>query len=336
MDAEIGLLDRFLARFPSEQGPPAQLVSRRRTINDARFDVAARGGQNSIARLVRAIGGLEKILARRDPGKEPQLPRPLGGLGTEWVEACGEAVEIRLAAAIASVGPTGGAGPFRTYVAPIEAEKMRRYAPAARALAWQGMDTADRLASVLERRMLDVRMRAREGQAAGRNPTWGSRVATLDDVAAFLAPGAIDDEMLEDLIFGFTWVDQTKSDQRAHQVRAEAPLPRDYALLKLLFLPRGIPRGDEYIRLVPHASILSLLRVGRISDAVTKASAQLTTKGFHARRVVEDGVIDTARGRRLAAALLIPVGQATSLVARALRPDMQTDNDEHEEMIDDR
>lgn len=89
LDVQLDSLDgQFLRRFKGE-GPPALLTSLRRNLNDARFDVATRGGSDAMVRLVRAIGALERVLAKRDPSKEPKLPRPLGGLGPEWIAACG-------------------------------------------------------------------------------------------------------------------------------------------------------------------------------------------------------------------------------------------------------
>lgn len=333
VDGELDVLDRFLARFPSEQGPPAQLVSRRRAIDDARFEVAARGGQDAMTRLVRAIGALEMTLARRDPGKEPRLPRPLGGLGVEWIDACGDAVEVRLASALASLTPTGGAGAMRAYLAPLDPKNPKVYAPAARARSWAGVDLAERLASVLQRRMLDVRARSTEDGARGRNPTWGTRPVALDDIAAFLHPGLVDETALEELLFGFTWVKPEWARSRRIQ-RVVPPVPREYALLKLHFLPDGIPQGGERIALTPDGAILSLLRAGRIGDAVRRASATLRAKGLRPRTVTDPYAVapDAARGRRLAAALLVPTADDEALLGAALIP--ATDSEEHEETID--
>jgi CRISPR-associated protein Csx17 len=320
LDAEMAIIDRFLARFPGEQGPPAHLLSLRRAIDDARFEVAERGGFDPMTRVIRAIGALEMNIARRDPSKDPRLPRPLGGLGSEWVEACGHEVEVRLAAALASIEPTGGAGPFRSYVAPLSPHEPNRYAPSTRTLVWSGIDVADRIANVLHRRLLDVRSRSSDEAARGRNPTWGARRVSLDDVAMFLAPGLVDDRALEELMFGFTWVKHSRSVARQNASVSSPPLPRSYALLKLLFLPHAIARGREPIRLVPDPAIVPLLRGGSITEAVEIARRQLAAKGLRPRRVVENGPSDSSFGRRLAAALLFPVSQITALEDRALLP----------------
>lgn len=332
LDGELEIVDRFLARFPSEQGPPAQLIGLRRAIDEARFDVAMRGGPDAMTRLVRSMGALEMTLARRDPAKDPQLYRPLGGLGHEWVEACGDNVEVRIAAALAAIAPTGGAGPMRAYLAPLDRKDPDRYAPASRPLTWAGVDLADRLGNVLQRRLLDVSNQANGAKTRSQSPTWGIRRASLDDVAAFLDPEAVDDRAIEELLFGFTWVRSPGTEISRKFPAANGPLPRGYSLLKLLFLPGGISRaGEEPVHLVPEPAIVSLLRAGRVTDAVALACRQLRAKGLLPRRVVDDGIVDPAWGRRLAAALLIPVMQIRPLVDHALLP--PTDN-EKQEMAD--
>jgi CRISPR-associated protein Csx17 len=284
-----------------------------------------------MVRLVRALGALEMVLAHRDPGKAPQLPRPLGGLGFQWVPACGDDAEVRIAAALASIAPTGSAGPLRSYLAPLDPRDPHRYAPAPRALAWTGTDLADRLASVLQRRLLDVRTHAPDESSRRRNPTWGSRHATLDEVATFLTPGLLDDSAIEELLFGFSWVKHARDPSPAHSRHTSSPLPRAYALLKLLFLADDIPRPEGRIRLTPDPAIVPRLRTGRVTEAVDIARRQLAAIGLRPRRVVDDHMVNATLGRRLAAALLIPVAQTSALLEDALLPNAKNATDDHEE-----
>jgi CRISPR-associated protein Csx17 len=323
LDGEMDAVDAFLSRFPSEQGAPALLTRMRRAIDDARFNVAARGGHDAMLRLARAIGALEMTLARRDPGKEPQLRRPLGGLSPEWVEACGDSTEVRIAAALASIRPTGGARSIRTYLAPIDPDDPGRFAPAARALPFAGRDLADRLASVLQRRLLDVRSTSQDGVGRSGAPTRGSRTVRLDEIGAFLVPGLVDDHAVEELLFAFTWLAPRADPSPAPArpvVGATPPLPRSYSLLKLLFLPDGLTVGGERVDVLPDASIVPLLHAGRVADAVEIARRQLRALGLRPRRVVDQDDDDPAFGRRLAAALLIPIGPTPRLANDALLP----------------
>lgn len=334
---ELELADGFLARFPSEQGPPALLAGLRRAIDEARFDVAARGGPDSMVRLVRAVGAFEMALAKRDPTKEPKLARPLGRLSPDWIDACGDSAEVRIAAAVASIGETGAVSRMRTYLAPLDQKVPARYAPGARVTAWVGADLSDRLSHVLLRRLRDARSRASISSRASGNPTWGAYTAALEDVAAFLSPDMVDDRALEELLFGFTWIAYDANISVRKPVLLNPPLPRMYALLKLLVLTTPLVRGAEKVLLTAHPALLPLLRAGRVSAAVELATKQLAAKGFAPRRVVERQLPDDgAFGRRLGAALLIPVLQTDSLASAALIRSTDTaSNDVHaQETID--
>lgn len=319
LDAELDVLDgQFLRRFPGD-GPPALLSSLRRNVSDARFDVAARGGHDAMARLVRALGALERLLAKRDPSKAPSLPRPLGGLGPEWVTACGDSTEVRLAAAIAGLAATGAAGPFRSYVAPVDPQQDWKYLATSRAEAWFGASLPKRLASVLARRLLDAGRGS--DRDSSRNPTWGPWPVTLDDIGDFLEPGAIDEAALDDLIYGFTWIRHRDADgvwRRPHDV--SPPVPREYSLLKLLFLPAGLEHQSERLSLKPPPELVALLLAGRIDDAVAVASRALAARGLRPRRLLRREAIDADFGARLAAALLIPMFQVDRLSSDALLP----------------
>lgn len=322
LDAELDLLDgQFLRRFPGD-GPPAILTSLRRNLNDARFDVATRGGPDSMVRLVRSIGALERVLARRDPSKDPKLARPLGGLGLEWIAACGDAPEVRLAAALTSLGRTGGAGGFRSYVSSVSPQKEWEFLPAPRSRSWFGATVPARLASVLARRLLDVNAPGKEA-ARGRNPTWGARQVGLEDIAVFLEPGLIDEVALEELIFGFTWVKQGPGPRSRVGGPAAPPAPREYALLKLLCLPDGVPVGTERIILKTPPELVPLLMAGRVDDAVRLASAALRARGFEPRRLSPTDRTDAEFGTRLAAALLFPMFQVNALLRDALLPNTE-------------
>lgn len=323
LDGQLDALDsQFLRRFPGD-GPPAVLISLRRSINDARFEVSARGGPESVTRLVRAIGALERALARRDPSKAPKLPRPLGGLGAKWVDACGSTPEVRLAAAVASLARSGAAGPFRAYVAPLNPAKDWEFAPASRTLAWSGASLPDRLASVLHRRLLDGRLRTTAGTRGDRNPTWGSRQVGLADIGDFLEPGLVDEQALEELLFGFTWVKHERPSPASGGAVRGLPIPRQYSLLKLLFLPDGIPVDGDRLALTPEPSIVPLLTAGRIDDAIALARRQLSAKGLRPRHLTNWGAHDAVFGTRLAAALLIPMFQTDALVRDALLPNTE-------------
>lgn len=319
LDAQLDVLDsQFIRRFKGD-GPPANLRSLRSNVNEARFDVATRGGSDAMVRLVRAVGALERVLARRDPSKDPRLPRPLGGLGLEWIAACGDTPEVRLAAALTSLGRTGGAGGFRSYVSSVSPQKEWEFLPAPRSRSWFGSTLPARLASVLSRRLLDVNAPGKEA-AGGRNPTWGARQVGIEDIAVFLEPGLIDEVALEELLFGFTWVKQGPGPKPRIGGPAAPPAPREYALLKLLCLPDGVPVGTERVTLKTPPELVPLLIAGRVDDAVRVASAALRARGLKPRRLSPSHRTDAEFGTRLAAALLFPMFQVDALLRDALLP----------------
>jgi hypothetical protein len=75
----------------------------------------------------------------------------------------------------------------------------------------------------------------------------------------------------------------------------------------------------------PDTSIVPLLRSGRIADAIDIARRQLFAYGLRPRRVLGDSTLDAGRGRRLAAALLVPVAQAEMILRDALLPDTEAE-----------
>jgi CRISPR-associated protein Csx17 len=313
IDRVMDQLSSFVRLFPGD-GPPAQLVRLRDGIDDARFELAARGGEHAVLGLLRRAGALERFLARRDPGKKPALRRPLGGLAPEWFDRCPSIPEVRLAACFGSITRTGDIPPIRAYVAPVDPSKPWEYARASRTVAWAGTDLADRLAAVLQRRMLDASRSESE-----RNPTWSVRRALLGDVAAFIA-GATDDRLLEDLLFASTWIDWSRSDRAIAVPRDRDVLPRAYALFALLLLPEGLPNGSERVIIRPEPQILPLLRVGRIGDAAAIAARRLRSSGFEPRTAVPPGMRDAELGRRIAGSLLFHTGAAVDLARMALLP----------------
>ncbi|PZR08262.1 MAG: type I-U CRISPR-associated protein Csx17 [Archangium gephyra] len=325
LDAQLGTLDSFLGKFKGD-GPPAHLVSLRRSVSDAHFDVATRGGPDAMRRIVRALGALERVLSKRDTARPPKLSRPLGGLGGNWVAACGDSAEVRLAASLASLRATGGAGPLRANVAAIDPKKESEYAKGGNQQAWFGANLTTRLAHVLKRRLLDAENTDAHDT---RNPTWGTRPVSLSDIGGFFEPGAVDEQALEDLLFGFTWVNHSDADGTSENARPHAmPPPREYALLKLLFLPNGLTlhEGRPPIRLRPPAALVPLLISGRVDDAIAVARSQLRARGLRPRRLDRLGRIDAAFGGRLAASLLFPMFQTRSLVEDALLSDPSEEN----------
>jgi len=144
------------------------------------------------------------------------------------------------------------------------------------------------------------------------------RSASLDAVVRFIA-GDLDDQRIEGLLWGLVLVDPRRSPRaEAPLLDAEAhPLPREYALLKLLFLHHPI-QIDGQPPVKPEASILTLLGANALGQACKLGVRRLRASGVvpmprgSARRPNHDddwnGISTSYESKRIAGALLIPVG----------------------------
>ena len=105
----------FLQAFKT---PPATFQSARQNIDEAIFACTQKPEPYSFSKLLRALGNLEKLIALRDRSKDPAMRRPLFGLSPRWiVQSDDGSVEVRLAAALASIRATGKVGPLRSNMA---------------------------------------------------------------------------------------------------------------------------------------------------------------------------------------------------------------------------
>ena len=246
------------------------------------YEVLLRGGAPRVKQLLAAVGRLERLFAERDLSKKPKLAAPLAGLKPAWIAAADDgSVEIRIAAALASIGATGDVGPLRANLCPVDATRSYTWAKGTGQTSWSGHSLAARLAATLERRMMDA-----ERLDCRANPVWGSISICAEDALA-LVEGDVDESLVEDLLFGLSWIEfrLTSEVRAAMEGRWFSPvepriIPRAWCLLKLLFLPQGVPVGGEKIMVRPEPSVLSLLRAGRVGNACRIACRRLYATGL--------------------------------------------------------
>jgi CRISPR-associated protein Csx17 len=321
IDPILAMLDRFLRDFGKT--PPARFVAARREVDEALYAALLHGGASRLKAVVGAIGRLERLLAQRDPVKEPRLQSPLSGLKPSWVVGADDGtLEVRMAAALASIGATGEVGPLRANLAPVDPRKPRKWAQGGNQMAWTGGSLAARMTSVLSRRMRDAKR-----FLCQVNPLRSALRLAPEDVAAFIE-GRVDEGLLEDLLFGFTWVrwdDRAAVREAVAELRARWASPvepraiqRSYALLKLLFLPAPLPTGrPDRVQIHPEA-IVPLLCAGRVGDACRIAQRRLYASGV---TPVQAEFTNSENGPRLAAALLIPMRAARRMCGLVLQTD---------------
>jgi CRISPR-associated protein Csx17 len=316
-------VDGFLKGFKGE-GPPARFSSARRCVDEAIYTTLLHGGATNVKYLVAALGRLERLIAQRGLERDPKLSHPISGLSPRWIAAADDgSIEVRIAAALASIGPTGDVGPIRSNLAPIDPKKPWTWGTGRGQTAWEGNSLVSRLASVLARRMMDAHRVNTE-----YNPLWGALQLSPKDICALIV-GEIDEPLVEDLLFGFTWIrwvdtETVRKVQKDLMMQkgwgrptADHLVPRSFALLKLLFLPGEIERNGEMITIKPEPSIIPRMRAGHIHDACKVAGRRLTSVSLIP---ITTDFPDGIEGIRIAAALLLPIRGEKEIMNLILRP----------------
>jgi len=359
-------VDMWLSRFRQrcaigqKNEAPSRFGSALRRIDSAVFDYC-RYGEEQFSSIVCALGRAEREVAsgetfRIDRSTGRTKVPPLTGLSSNWIEAANDgSPEFRLALSLASMTEFDReqkVGPLRANLESFDWTRGKRadWATKDRRVVWNSADLATNLTSVLARRLMDA---TRLGCA--RLPLESRYTAPLDAVAAFLTGDLngqpMNDERLEELLWGLMLVDH-RAEQVELQTRnfAVSPLPRAYALLKLLFLPAPVALdrnanghvqsvvfahdGQDGLTIKPEPQIVSLLQSGRpksVGEACRIAARRLRasgitplphrTSGGSSRDVDWEEVGSGLNGRRLAAALLFPLASRSlttlfNLVAR--------------------
>lgn len=325
LDPILAQVDSFgRAAAKGNQTAPTRFASCRRGIDNAIYALLVHGGAAPFRELLAAIGRMEKYFAARDRGKEPSLTRPLAGLSPRWPLAADDgSVEVRIASALASIGAADKVGPLRANLTCIDPEKPWAWAEGNGQRAWSGATFSECLAGVLQRRMMDAERLACVGR-----PLRGSIEIHAEDITAFLE-GTVDDELIEDLLFGMTWIEWWKADGETAELQrrwsepvARRPIRRSWALLKQLF------RNDEYRRRTAEneavgyePAVVPLLRAQRVGEACRLASRRLHAGG---RRPTKAAFPDGDDGLRLAASLLIPSQRLREISRLVLEENQET------------
>jgi CRISPR-associated protein Csx17 len=329
-------VDLWLSTFrwaAGDKNAPSRFGSALHRIDSAILDFCKFGGQRYFQQICIALGQAERELAITERFRDEKKLKPLAGLSQDWIKAADDgSQEFMLAQALASLDDAEGKiGPLRANLEPVDWKKRcRAWAEKDRSVVWNAGDLATNLANVLERRVMDGHRSGCKGL-----PLASHIVSSLDVIAAFLN-GDLDDHRIEDLLWGLMLIEQKRGLNSGQSERREENtdrlIPRTYALLKLLFLPRplvGKPsqggirwqlahEGEVGIVIRPEPRILPLLRAGRVGEACRIAAQRLRVSGLppipgalpDARTrddVWSEFTGDPRRGQRLAASLLIPI-----------------------------
>lgn len=285
---------------------PSACEDLRRSVDKAIYEALLRDRQQDLRAVVAALG---RLLRRMVTVADLALPRPALP-ASDWLSACGslDSAETRLAAAIASIYDAGLTsrenhltGAFRDHLQ-----------AASKAFSWFGRDLCQRMIASLDRRL-----KLASGANLSANPGSAAFPLSPGDIALFIEQ-SVDDQLIEDLLFGFTCLRWTAPVPLSSPNAQGLPL---YSLLKCLFLPYGVPGPDgETVSIKADPRVLALLQAGDIARAAEIAVARLRVAGL---RPLEVQYLGGVHPDRLAAALLLPVRASAALDAAILHPEDQ-------------
>jgi CRISPR-associated protein Csx17 len=303
-----------------------------RKIDEAIFDFCQYGGQTFFQVIVIALGRAERELAGGKSFRADKRLWPIAGLTGDWILAANDDTPgFEIALALAGVYDTDGKiGLLRSNLEPVvvwrgdNGSLASKWTEKDRAVVWNSANLSANLASVLRRRLMDS-----ERNGCTNLPLAASNFASLSTVSRFLV-SELDEQRIEDLLWGLMLFPQKPGMLKRRAEESDAPpLPRAFALLKLLFLPQAVTVNGVSVSVKAEPSIVSLLTAGHVGEACRIAMRRLRASGLsplpHPRSggIVRDAdwqELESLRndGKRLAAALLLPVSYASMDRLRAL------------------
>ena len=327
-------IDPWLNRFRracGDKNAPPRFKTALRDIEQAIFEFC-QYGPSFFQAIIVALGRAERELAIGERFRADKRLSPVAGLLADWIVAAHDKTpEFEIALALAGIHDRDGKiGSLRSNLEPVVVWRGNngglgaKWAEKDRAVVWNSANLCANLAAVLRRRLMD----------GGKNgcshlPLAASNFVSLATVSRFLA-GGLDELRIEELLWGLMLLPQSPSmfSRPADDVDVP-PLPRAYALLKLLFLPEPLRVDGLTVTIKSEPSIVSLLTAGHVGEGCRVAMRRLRVSGLsplpHPRSggVVRDADWQELEylgsdGQRLAAALLLPVRYASTDRLRAL------------------
>jgi CRISPR-associated protein Csx17 len=315
---DVGLLreiDPWIDRFRlalSEEKAPHRFKSALHRIERAIYSFCQYGGVSRFAGILCALGQAEHELSCGETFRKDKYLRPLAGLSPAWLEAADDgSKEFEIALALAGIDDVDHKiGPLRTNLEPVGMAGIKQGSTSAtweestKSAVWNSTNLVRNLSAVLERRLMEA-----EREGCNQLPLVSRRDASLQAISAFIA-GEVDDRRIAELLWGLVLIDHRQPYLRLSRQPIDAPpIPRAYALLKLLFSPRPFPveTGDVWIK--PEMAILPLLRGNRPADACAIAIRRLRASGLipMTQKASQNRELFVPNPLRLAAALLIPI-----------------------------
>ena len=214
-------------------------------------------------------------------------------------------------------------GAVRENLEPVKTRRRAEWKEDSPSFVWTAGDALSNMLAVLERRCLEGRM-----HGMGHPPLDSAYPARLDDVAQF-TDGGVDVQRMVDLALPLSFIryrSRGAEEPGSQRGMPHAPrtLPSAYAAMKLTLLPGkfdcpSLGSAGRDIWMEP--ALPARLRAGRVGDAHQIASRRLRASGLQPLSNAPGMADRSEQGRRLAAALLFPLGQDShqGLAERAVR-----------------
>jgi CRISPR-associated protein Csx17 len=344
---------RWLERFRREAAAdaPAELRAAARDLEEALFELtamrtAAPEEPALVQDVLTTLGKAASVLAARPRLWDRLRPPPL--LSAAWVrQAFVDTPQFRIATALAWLHaraplqqprgeepvPIGsGSGgkwrailPMRCHFAPLDRERASEWneGEGGTLAVWGNGGLTANLCAVAQRRLIEATR-----DSLTEKPFAAVIGVGSGDIAAFLDGDAGFDRLVADLLAGLSWVSWPDKDEREKLLAVwksePGPLPLTYAALKPLFTPdvaleQPSLRLPEYFRLPIPPALPSLLAADRVSDALRLGMDRARGSGLATPFIRAQPPSRPNDGRRLLAALTIPVrlGVVRDSIARA-------------------
>jgi CRISPR-associated protein Csx17 len=336
--AEIDPFLDGLAPLRGGKETPAAVDRLLRGLDEAILAYCTEGDRARLLDVLAAAAATEMALARRPSLRARGRPLPVPPLSRQWVHASNDgSAEFSLAAAVASLmaGAGGKPGPTRQHLVPVEraGDRWRWAENPSRSVVWTGRDAVGDLGRILARRLLEAR------QTGIDVPLQGAWRADLSHIGALIR-GEVDAQRLGRLIEALSLIDWWRPDEHAPSLSparlwaaAPSPTPASYAFLKLTTLGQNELFAQLGARVAPQPDprTIGLLRAGHVWEAARLAARRLRAAGLDPAGweaiAAERWALrsDPTLGRRLLAALIVPVQPVESIASLALDLGQQLD-----------